>query len=75
MEQQIKAPPEIKKVAQFLRGGSAGVKVRVGALNGKRLDYFKGKQPSIHTHRPLRSAFHPPDQLTHPRKPLQVVPP
>lgn len=42
MEQQIKAPPEIKKVAQFLRGGGAGIKVRVGALNGKRLDYFKG---------------------------------
>ena len=42
MEQQIKAPPEIKKVAQFLRGGGAGMKVRVGAMNGKRLDYFKG---------------------------------
>lgn len=38
----MKAPPEIKKVAQFLRGGGAGMKVRVGALNGKRLDYFKG---------------------------------
>jgi len=43
MEQQLKAPPEIKKAAQFLRGGGAGMKVRVGALNGKRLDYFKGK--------------------------------
>jgi len=43
MEQQMKAPPEVQKVAQFLRGGSAGVKVRVGAMNGKRLDYFKGK--------------------------------
>ncbi|KAF4564763.1 Translocation protein S62 [Pleurotus pulmonarius] len=43
MEQQAKAPPEIKKVAQFLRSGGAGVKVRVGAMNGKRLDYFKGK--------------------------------
>jgi len=43
MEQQIRAPPEIKKAAQFLRGGSAGMKVRVGAMNGKRLDYFKGK--------------------------------
>jgi hypothetical protein len=42
MEQQLKAPPEIKKVAQFLRGGGAGMKIRVGALNGKRLDYFKG---------------------------------
>ncbi|KAF9458966.1 translocation protein Sec62-domain-containing protein [Collybia nuda] len=43
MEQQLKAPQDIQKVAQFLRGGSAGIKVRVGALNGKRLDYFKGK--------------------------------
>ena len=42
MEQQLKAPPEIKKAAQFLRGGGAGMKVRVGALNGKRVDYFKG---------------------------------
>ncbi|KJA21400.1 hypothetical protein HYPSUDRAFT_42042 [Hypholoma sublateritium FD-334 SS-4] len=43
MEQQAKAPPDVKKVAQFLRGGGAGMKIRVGALNGKRLDYFKGK--------------------------------
>jgi len=43
MEQQAKAPPDVKKVAQFLRSGSAGIKVRVGALNGKRIDYFKGK--------------------------------
>ena len=42
MEQQQKAPSEIKNVAQFLRSGSSGLKVRVGALNGKRLDYFKG---------------------------------
>ncbi|KAH8829065.1 translocation protein [Flagelloscypha sp. PMI_526] len=42
-EQQSKAPAEIKKVAQFLRSGSAGIKNRVGALNGKRMDYFKGK--------------------------------
>ncbi|KIY47522.1 translocation protein [Fistulina hepatica ATCC 64428] len=42
-EAQAKASPEIKKVAQFLRSGNAGLKVRVGALNGKRLDYFKGK--------------------------------
>ena len=46
MEQQMKAPPEIKKVAQFLRGGGAGMKVRVGAMNGKRLDYFKGLLPT-----------------------------
>jgi len=43
MEQQAKSPPDLKKVAQFLRSGSAGIKVRVGALNGKRIDYFKGK--------------------------------
>ena len=43
MEQQAKAPPEIRKVVSFLRSGNAGVKIRVGALNGKRLDYFKGK--------------------------------
>ncbi|KAK7437892.1 Translocation protein S62 [Stygiomarasmius scandens] len=43
MEQQAKAPPDLRKVAQFLRSGSAGIKVRVGALNGKRVDYFKGK--------------------------------
>jgi len=42
MEQQARAPPEIQKTAQFLRGGSSGLKNRVGALNGKRLDYFKG---------------------------------
>ncbi|KAF8909222.1 translocation protein [Mucidula mucida] len=43
MEQQAKAPADLKKVADFLRSGSAGMKVRVGALNGKRVDYFKGK--------------------------------
>jgi len=43
LEQQIKAPPELKNVAQFLRGSSSGMKIRVGALNGKRIDYFKGK--------------------------------
>jgi hypothetical protein len=42
MEQQAKAPPEIQKVALFLRSSGAGMKVRVGAMNGKRLDYFKG---------------------------------
>jgi len=42
MDHQAKAPPEIQKAAQFLRGASSGLKVRVGAVNGKRLDYFKG---------------------------------
>ncbi|XP_006463374.1 hypothetical protein AGABI2DRAFT_194214 [Agaricus bisporus var. bisporus H97] len=43
MEQQQKAPADIRNVAQFLRSGGSGIKVRVGALDGKRLDYFKGK--------------------------------
>jgi translocation protein SEC62 len=42
-ELQMKAPPEVVNVVSFLRSGKAGMKVRVGALNGKRLDYFKGK--------------------------------
>lgn len=42
MEQQQKAPADIRNVAQFLRSGGSGIKVRVGALDGKRLDYFKG---------------------------------
>lgn len=42
MEQQQKAAPDVKKVAEFLRSGGAGLKIRVGALNGKRVDYFKG---------------------------------
>ena len=46
-QQQQKAPADIKQVAQFLRSGSAGVKVRVGTLNGKRFDYFKGAWPVI----------------------------
>jgi translocation protein SEC62 len=40
---QKRASPEIRNVVSFLRSGKAGVKVRVGALNGKRLDYFKGR--------------------------------
>ncbi|KAJ7108551.1 translocation protein Sec62-domain-containing protein [Mycena epipterygia] len=43
MEQQAKAPPDLRKVAVFLRSGKAGIKVKDGALNGKRFDYFKGK--------------------------------
>jgi len=41
-ELQQKAPPEVRNVVKFLRSGKAGLRVRVGALNGKRLDYFKG---------------------------------
>jgi len=43
MEQQSTAPPESRNVVNFLRSGKAGIKVRVGVLNGKRIDYFKGK--------------------------------
>lgn len=44
MEQQASAPPELRNVVNFLRSGKAGIKVRVGVLNGKRIDYFKGAQ-------------------------------
>lgn len=43
LEQQAKAPADLRNVAQFLRGSNSGMKIRVGALNGKRIDYFKGK--------------------------------
>ncbi|KZP18141.1 translocation protein [Athelia psychrophila] len=43
VEMQAKATPEIRNIAQFLRGSSSGMKIKVGALNGKRIDYFKGK--------------------------------
>ncbi|KAI0000214.1 translocation protein [Russula compacta] len=42
-EQQQKAPQEIRNVVNFLRSSKAGLKNRVGVLNGKRVDYFKGK--------------------------------
>jgi len=43
VEQQSKASPEERNVVKFLRSGNSGIKIRVGALNGKRIDYFKGK--------------------------------
>ncbi|KAJ2985993.1 hypothetical protein NUW54_g9945 [Trametes sanguinea] len=43
MEQQAKAPQDIRNVVNFLRSSGAGMKIRVGVLNGKRVDYFKGK--------------------------------
>jgi len=42
-EQQQKASQEVRNVVNFLRSSKAGLKNRVGVLNGKRLDYFKGK--------------------------------
>ena len=47
MEQQSKAPQDIRNVVNFLRSSNAGIKVRVGVLNGKRIDYFKG---AFHNH-------------------------
>jgi hypothetical protein len=41
-EQQQKASQEIRNVVDFLRSSKAGLKNRVGVLNGKRVDYFKG---------------------------------
>lgn len=41
MEQQSSAPLPARNVVNFLRNKS-GIKTRVGALNGKRVDYFKG---------------------------------
>ena len=41
-EQQQKAPQDIRNVVNFLRSSKAGLKNRVGVLNGKRADYFKG---------------------------------
>ncbi|TFY81670.1 hypothetical protein EWM64_g2348 [Hericium alpestre] len=42
-EQQAKAPQDIRNVVSFLRNSKAGLKNRTGVLNGKRIDYFKGK--------------------------------
>ncbi|TYJ52990.1 hypothetical protein B9479_006412 [Cryptococcus floricola] len=39
---QKRAEPELKNVVDFLRA-KAGPKVRMGILNGKRVEYFKGK--------------------------------
>jgi translocation protein SEC62 len=43
VEAQAKAPPHLRDVVDFLRSSKAGMKVRVGVLNGKRVDYFKGE--------------------------------
>jgi hypothetical protein len=44
-EQQQGAPQEMRNVVNFLRSSKAGLKIRVGVLNGKRVDYFKGGSP------------------------------
>ncbi|PCH35386.1 translocation protein [Wolfiporia cocos MD-104 SS10] len=43
MEQQAKAPQDLRNVVNFLRSSKSGMKVRVGILSGKRIDYFKGR--------------------------------
>ncbi|CAE6344433.1 unnamed protein product [Rhizoctonia solani] len=43
MENQKNIPKELLDVVNFLRSSSSGIKNRVGALGGKRHDYFKGK--------------------------------
>lgn len=59
-EQQQKASQEIRNVVNFLRSSKAGLKNRVGVLNGKRVDYFKGMMrlfsPSIPPPMPLCNA-------------------
>ncbi|TIC16998.1 hypothetical protein E3Q15_00782 [Wallemia mellicola] len=42
MEQQQKIPVDLKNVVSFLREKS-GMKIRNGALSGKRAEYFKGR--------------------------------
>lgn len=46
-EQQQKAPQEMRNVVNFLRNSKAGLKNRVGVLNGKRVDYFKGPRRTV----------------------------
>lgn len=41
MEQQSSAPKPVRSLVNFLRS-SSGPKTKVGLLNGKRHDYFKG---------------------------------
>jgi translocation protein SEC62 len=56
-DSQAKAPPEIRNVVSFLRSGKAGMKIRVGALNGKRIDYFKGLAHAASAQRSERLKF------------------
>ncbi|KAI0319234.1 translocation protein Sec62-domain-containing protein [Amylostereum chailletii] len=43
IDQQAKAPQPHRTVVSFLRSSKSGLKNRTGVLNGKRIDYFKGK--------------------------------
>jgi translocation protein SEC62 len=42
VQQQASAPPHMRAVVDFLRSSKAGMKIRVGVIQGKRVDYFKG---------------------------------
>ena len=55
MEQQSKAPQDVRNVVDFLRSSKAGMHIRIGILNGKRVDYFKGASP-LRLPRPCRAA-------------------
>jgi translocation protein SEC62 len=52
-EQQLKASQEIRNAVNFLRSSKAGLKNRVGVLNGKRVDYFKGMMRLLSPSMPL----------------------
>ncbi|WFD31736.1 Translocation protein S62 [Malassezia sp. CBS 17886] len=41
MDRQANAPPQLRNLANFLRG-KAQIKTRHGVVNGRRVDYFKG---------------------------------
>lgn len=41
MDRQKSAPPQARTIVNFLRN-NAGMKTRVGILNGQRVEYFKG---------------------------------
>jgi len=43
MESQKDAPKELRNVVDFLRSSKSGIKAHPGALNGSRVEYFKGK--------------------------------
>jgi translocation protein SEC62 len=49
-QQQAGAPPQVRALVKYLRSSSSGIKIRVGALNGKRHDYFKGTPFSLLVH-------------------------
>ena len=70
-EAQAKAPQDTRNVVNFLRSNKAGIKVRTGALNGKRAYYFKGASPRLRVRgspsQPLRTTqANPPSKPSSP---------